>query len=74
MINKEEAIEIAKKEALLQGWWWEEPVDIFWRSNWLDNNGKWEIRTNIGSLSSYIKMSINGEGEIIKKEFFMGIR
>lgn len=31
MISQEEAIEIAKREALILGWGWVEPINVSWR-------------------------------------------
>ena len=74
MINQEEAIEISKKEASLQGWAWEEPVVIEWRANWIGKSGHWEISTNTASRGPMIRMIISSEGEIIEKELLRRIR
>lgn len=74
MIDREEAIQIAKKEASLQGWYWQEPVEIGWRRHWIGKNGHWEISTNTASRGPMIRMVISGEGEIIEKNLLRCIR
>lgn len=74
MISQEEAIQIAKKEASLQEWAWEEPVDIGWRRHWIGKNGHWEISTNTASRGPMIRMIIGSKGEVIEKELLRCIR
>lgn len=70
MISQEEAIEIAKKEALTQGWGWIEPIDVRWRyDGWFAKRGKWEIHTNVHARGGNIRMIISDEGEVIEKGF-----
>ena len=74
MISQEEAIEIAKREASLQGWVWEEPINIIWRANWFGKSGHWELSTNTSSRGPMIRMIISNEGEIIEKELLRRIQ
>ncbi len=70
MINQEEAIEIAKREALTLGWGWAEPINIYWRwDGWFGKRGKWLIYTNVNEKGGNIRMIISDEGEVVEKGF-----
>ena len=69
MIDKDEALSLAREAAEAAGWAWVEPVDINWRSDWLGKSGKWEIMTNANGLGAKIRMIVRGNGEIVEKGY-----
>lgn len=69
MIDKEEALALARETADANGWAWVEPVDITWRSSWSGKGGKWEIVTNANGLGAKIRMAVSGDGDVVEKGY-----
>ena len=70
MISQEEAIEIARREALTLGWGWVEPINVYWKGDgWFGKRGKWEIYTNVNVRGGNIRMLISDEGDVVEKGF-----
>ncbi|MDR2154827.1 MAG: hypothetical protein LBE78_07365 [Burkholderiaceae bacterium] len=70
MIEKDEAIEIARKRATENNWRFGEPLNVFTRRNWSGVTIRFEIETNAGSLGTKAIFVIDAKtGEIISEGY-----
>lgn len=66
MINRETAIEIARKRAEENGWRFVEPLEVVYRVGWFGDSKRFEIRTNIGKRGGNAYFVIDAvTGEIL---------
>jgi len=65
-----EAIELAKRIALEQGWGWVEPAEAIWHPAWFGNGGKWEVYSNAKGLGAKARVVIDAQtGEVLEQGY-----
>jgi hypothetical protein len=70
MIERIEAIEIARKRAKQNGWAFAAPINIEHRRGWFGGMDRFEIETNAGKKGTKAKFVINAStGEIISEGY-----
>ena len=71
MIDREAAIEIARKRAMEKGWAFAEPVDVISRRRWFSSRiFRFDIETNAGNLGTKARFVIDAAtGEIISEGY-----
>jgi uncharacterized membrane protein YkoI len=66
MIDRDTAIDIARKRAAEKGWGLAEPVDVFERRDWKDGMKYFEIESNAGNLGTKARFVVDAKtGEIV---------
>lgn len=61
MIERDQAVEIARKRALEKGWAFVEPLNIIIRRGWLGEINCFEIETNAGRRGTKARFVINAK-------------
>ena len=70
MIERDQAIEIARKRAAEKGWPFAEPLDLIIRRGWLGGVSRFEIETNAGNLGTKARFVIDAKtGEIVSEGY-----
>ena len=70
MIDRDAAIEIARKRAEENGWGFAEPLDVIHRVGWLGGSKSFEIETNSGIRGTKARFVIDAQsGEIISEGY-----
>jgi anaerobic selenocysteine-containing dehydrogenase len=70
MIDRETAIEIARKHAAERGWGFGEPVEVISRRGWFGGAVRYEIKTNAGKRGTNGRFVIDAvTGEIISEGY-----
>ena len=70
MIERDAAIEIARKRAAANGWAFAEPVEVVHRRGWLGGADRFEIETNADKLGTKAKFVIDAAtGEILSEGY-----
>jgi hypothetical protein len=70
MIERDAAIEIARKRAAENGWPFAEPVQVVHRRGWFGGGDRFDIETNAGNLGTKAKFVINAAtGEILSEGY-----
>lgn len=70
MIDRDAAIEIARKRAAEKGWGFAEPLDVSERRGWSGRTKHFEIETNAGNLGTKARFVVNAEtGEIVSEGY-----
>ena len=70
MIDRDVAIEIARKRAMEKGWAFAEPVAIVHRRGWFGGADRFEIETNAGKLGTKARFVIDAAtGEVISEGY-----
>lgn len=70
MIDRDAALEIARKRATEKGWGFGESVDILERRGWLGGLKHFDIETNAGQLGTKAHFRIDAAtGEIISEGY-----
>lgn len=59
MIDRDAAIEIARKRAEENGWAFSEPVTVVHRRGWFGGSKRFEIETNAGKLGTKARFVID---------------
>jgi hypothetical protein len=71
MIDREAAIEIARRRAAEKGWPFTEPVEVISRRRWLSGSVfRFDIETNAGNLGTKARFAIDAAtGEVISEGY-----
>ncbi|MGD9189324.1 MAG: PepSY domain-containing protein [Desulfobacteraceae bacterium] len=70
MIERDQAIEIARDRALENGWAFVEPLEVVVRRGWFGGVSRFEIETNAGRRGTKARFAINAKtGEIISEGY-----
>lgn len=70
MIDRDEAIAIARKRAEGNAWSFTEPVAIVYRSDGSDGSGRFEIETNAGCRGTKARFVIDAAtGQVISEGY-----
>jgi len=70
MIERDQAIEIARKRATEKGWAFVEPLDVVIRHNWSGAINRFEIETNAGNRGTKARFVIDARaGEIVSEGY-----
>ena len=70
MIDRDGAIEIARKRAEENGWGFAEPLDVAHRIGWFGGSKRFEIRTNWGRKGGNARFVIDAAtGEILAEGY-----
>lgn len=70
MIDKVEAIAIARDRAASNGWSWGEPVRCEHRRGWLGDGARWEIETNAGMRGTKARFRIDAvTGQVLDQGY-----
>jgi uncharacterized membrane protein YkoI len=70
MIDRDAAIEIARKRAEKNGWGFGEPVEVYLRRGWFGGAVRFEIETLAGKRGTKARFEIDAEtGEIISEGY-----
>jgi hypothetical protein len=70
MIERDVAIEIARKRATENGWAFAEPLEIVQRRGWFGRAGRFEIETNAGKLGTKATFVIDAStGEVVSEGY-----
>lgn len=68
MIDRNTAIEIARKRAAEKGWGFAEPLDILERHGWKGGTKHFEIESNAGKLGTKARFVVDAKtGEILSE-------
>jgi Peptidase propeptide and YPEB domain len=71
MIERDQAIEIAKERALQKDWAFVEPLEVIIRRNWFGNIKHFEIETNAGNLGTKARFIIDAKTGKITSEGYI---
>jgi hypothetical protein len=70
MIERDAAIEIARKRAAENGWGFAEPLEVVERRGWFGRTGRFEIETNAGRLGTKARFVIDATtGEVVSEGY-----
>jgi hypothetical protein len=71
MIDRDAAVEIARKRAIEKGWAFAEPVNVISRRRWFSGGVfRFDIETNAGSLGAKARFAIDAAtGEVISEGY-----
>lgn len=70
MIERDQAIEIARKRAAEKEWAFVEPLNVVIRRGWLGAVSRFEIETNAGNLGTKARFVIDAKtGEIVSEGY-----
>ena len=70
MIEREQAIEIARNRAEEKGWAFVEPLQVIKRRRWFGVSSRFEIETNAGKLGTKARFVIDAmTGNIISEGY-----
>jgi uncharacterized membrane protein YkoI len=70
MIERDQAIEIARKRASEKGWAFAEPLEVVIRRGWLGGVVRFEIETNAGKRGTKARFVLDAKtGEIISEGY-----
>ena len=70
MIERDQAIEIARQRAAEKGWAFAEPLDVLIRRSWCRGVSRFEIETSAGNLGAKARFVIDAKtGEIISEGY-----
>ena len=70
MIEKEQAIEIARKRAVANNWAFVEPINVVVRRGWFGKISRYELETNAGNRGTKARFVIDANsGEIISEGY-----
>lgn len=70
MIERDQAIEIARKRAAKMNWAFVEPLNVIIRRSWSGVVTRFEIETNAGNLGTKARFSIDAKtGEILSEGY-----
>ena len=71
MIDREAAIEIARKRAEANGWGFAEPLEVVHRVGWFGAQKHFEIRTNWGKKGGNARFVIDAKTGEVKSEGYI---
>ena len=70
MIERDEAIEIARASAQTLGWAFTEPLEVLYRPGWFGRPGRYELETNAGKRGTKARFVIDARsGEILSQGY-----
>jgi hypothetical protein len=70
MIERDEAVEIARARATEKGWAFSEPVGVTLRRGWFGQDDRYEIDTNASMRGTKARFVINAvTGEVISEGY-----
>ena len=71
MINRDEAVEIARARAAEKGWAFSDPIDVNLRRGWFGQDDRYEIDTNAGMRGTKAKFVISATTGTILSEGYV---
>lgn len=71
MIDRDAAIEIARKRATENGWAFAEPVEVAERRGWFGGKKRFEIETNAGKLGAKARFVIDAATGWVVREGYI---
>ncbi|MGK9236145.1 hypothetical protein KXS07_30280 [Inquilinus limosus] len=70
MIDRDQAIEIARKRSAENGWAFAEPVEVVQRRGWFGGVKRFDIETNAGRRGTKARFAVDAEtGRIISEGY-----
>jgi uncharacterized membrane protein YkoI len=72
MIERDQAVEIARKRASEKGWAFAEPLDVMIRRGWFGGVNRFEIETNAGNRGTKARFVVDAKtGEIVSEGYIL---
>lgn len=71
MIDRDAAIEIARKRAEENGWAFAEPLAVVQRRGWLGRSKRFEIETNAGQRGTKARFVVDAETGAVVSEGYI---
>ncbi len=71
MIDREQALRIARERAAVLGWAFAEPVQVIQRRGWFTRAGRFEVETNVGHKGTKARFTIDATTGAVLSEGFI---
>jgi len=73
-MTKDEALELARRDAEAEGRPFLEPMSVKFQKGWFGRPGHWFIRTSINIIGSTVNITINDRtGSVVHKEWYAAL-